>query len=313
MNEAIEAEDQLGAALRQLGELREDGRVRDAQLSWHGERFRTLERQVGQVLKACDELRDRAEREFGRSRRAVQKLAGHTRWLETRIRLDRPLEPVDLEVIDSELTDLVDRVQESRDLHARLLTPAQRAEQRKIIDDFAALEKEALENQREAIARTRTLSAAIVGGSRRQRRHASGYRHSRRLGDTLGERLDAARPYALRAQALLDADERRREEYRTHIGTNAGAVIAGHLRARIDAAVRTGGLFPAWFTITELGHQPPPDRAAHWRETATSLLLYRITYRVSDPTVALGPPPGRSDQHRLDWHHRLVRALRELA
>ena len=306
-------EEQLADVLRQLGDLREQGRVRDAQLTWHGERFRTLERQVGQALKTGDDLRERAEREFGRSRRAVQKLAGHTRWLETRIRLDLPLDPVDLEFIDGELTDLVDRVQESRDLHARLLTAAERAEQQKIVDDFAALEKTAMENQREAIASSRTLSTVIVGGSRRQRRQASGYRHRRRLGDTLDEQLAAERPRALRARALLAADERRQEEYRTHIGTNAAVVIAAHLRARIDTAVRTGALFPAWFTITELGHQPPPGRAAHWRETATSILLYRITYRVDDPTVALGPPPDRSDRHRRDWHDRLVHALRELA
>jgi hypothetical protein len=87
--------------------------------------------------------------------------------------------------------------------------------------------------------------------------------------------------------------------------------VAGRRRPRIDDAVRSGAFFPAWFTITELHHQPSSERAAHWRETATSLLFSRITYRVTDPTVALGAAPEGSDTSWVEWHDRLVRALRE--
>jgi hypothetical protein len=316
VTEAAEVEEQVGEVVRQLrtelSRIREAGKARDVQLRRHGERFHALDRRVSLALKAFDELQDRANREFGRSRRALRQLAGHTRWLETRIRLDQHVEPVDLEAVDGELTELVARVHESRNLRARLLTPVQRAEQQQLADDFAELEKAAAEHRHAAVASSRALATVLVGGGR-QRRNAAGYRRRRRDGTELAERIAAGRPAAQQAQAALDADERRIQEYHTHSGANAGAEIAEHLRARIDAAVRASALFPAWFTITELGHQPPAERAAQWRDTATSLLLYRITFRVTDPTVALGPPPGQDDGPRAEWHDRLVRALRELA
>lgn len=336
MTEAADVEEQLGEAVRrlrvelkqaqqqyatqadlarlgrELAKIREDGRARDGQLKRHGERFHALDQRLGQALKTWEELQERANREFARSRRAIRQLAGHTRWLETRIRLDQAIAPVDLDALDGELKDLVAHVHESRDLRARLLTPEQRAEWQQLVDDFVALEGVAAEHRRAAVESSRTLAAALVGGGR-QRRNSAGYRRRRRQSEELAERIEATRPAAREAQAALDADERRKEEYRTHSGTKAGAAIAEHLRARIDEAVRASALFPAWFTITELGHQPPAERAAQWRETATSLLLYRITYRVTDSMVALGPPPEDGDRQRVEWHDRLTRALRELA
>jgi hypothetical protein len=222
------------------------------------------------------------------------------------------LEPIDPDRLDGDLQDLVVRVHEARDLRGRLFSPQQRAEHQKIVDDFGALEKTAGEHHRAAVAASRTLATVVVGGAR-QRRTAASYRRRRRQGAQAHDIVAVERPRAELAKSALAEDERRQQQHRGHPGTNAGAALAEHLRARIDEAVRVGALFPAWFTITELGHQPPAGRAAQWREAATSLLLYRLTYRVTDPTVALGPEPEQSDPSRVEWHTRLVQSLRELA
>ena len=44
---------------------------------------------------------------------------------------------------------------------------------------------------------------------------------------------------------------------------------------------------PAWFTAA-LGYRPPAQATASWLETATDLLVYRITHGISHQTAALG-------------------------
>ncbi len=54
-----------------------------------------------------------------------------------------------------------------------------------------------------------------------------------------------------------------------------------------------------------LRHRPPANRTAEWRDAAVELVLYRITYEVTDPVLALGPaPPGGPQLTR----HGAVRA-----
>ncbi|MEU5234073.1 hypothetical protein AB0G82_33100 [Streptomyces anulatus] len=72
-------------------------------------------------------------------------------------------------------------------------------------------------------------------------------------------------------------------------------------------------LLPAWFA-TVLGPAPPARDTERWLECATRVLLYRLTYRVDDQVLALGPGPGPGpgpeDEHRHRWWEELATELR---
>ncbi|PNE43578.1 hypothetical protein AOB60_01060 [Streptomyces noursei] len=81
------------------------------------------------------------------------------------------------------------------------------------------------------------------------------------------------------------------------------------LRSRLADAVSSRSLLPAWF-VTVLGTAPPARDTDQWLETATGVLLYRLTYNIADQVVALGPKPADSDRHRRSWHEQLSKSLR---
>ncbi|NLT55460.1 MAG: hypothetical protein GXX79_13055 [Actinomycetales bacterium] len=83
------------------------------------------------------------------------------------------------------------------------------------------------------------------------------------------------------------------------------------MRTLVAEAVGTAALLPSWFT-TVLGPMPPAEHTDRWMEVATELLAYRITYRIGDPVVALGPEPVGASRQRHDWWAELDRSLREL-
>ncbi|TKS96443.1 hypothetical protein E4U91_36795 [Streptomyces lasalocidi] len=81
------------------------------------------------------------------------------------------------------------------------------------------------------------------------------------------------------------------------------------LRSRLADAVSSRALLPAWF-VTVLGAAPPARATDHWLETATRVLLYRLTYDITDQVVALGPEPCDADRHRRSWYEGLRKDLR---
>ncbi|MBC2908381.1 hypothetical protein, partial [Streptomyces cupreus] len=72
---------------------------------------------------------------------------------------------------------------------------------------------------------------------------------------------------------------------------------------------RSRSLLPAWF-VTVLRAAPPANGTEQWLETATGVLLYRLTYDVTDQVVALGPQPPESDRYRRSWYDQLRKDLR---
>lgn len=81
------------------------------------------------------------------------------------------------------------------------------------------------------------------------------------------------------------------------------------LRSRLADAVRSRSLLPAWF-VTVLGAAPPARGTDAWLETATRVLLYRLTYDITDQVVALGSAPSEADRHRSSWYEQLRKDLR---
>ncbi|WP_394617532.1 hypothetical protein JNUCC0626_49510 [Lentzea sp. JNUCC 0626] len=76
------------------------------------------------------------------------------------------------------------------------------------------------------------------------------------------------------------------------------------IRARIEDAVASDLLFPAWFENL-LGPAAPPGRADDWLYTATDVVLYRLLHKITSPADALGPVPDE-EGHRKTLHDRLT-------
>ncbi|OWA15311.1 hypothetical protein B9W61_34260 [Streptomyces sp. CS057] len=76
------------------------------------------------------------------------------------------------------------------------------------------------------------------------------------------------------------------------------------LRSKLADAISNRLLLPAWFA-TVLGPAPPARETEGWLECATRVLLYRLTYRVDDQVLALGPSPDPEDEHRHTWWEEL--------
>ena len=81
------------------------------------------------------------------------------------------------------------------------------------------------------------------------------------------------------------------------------------LRTRTDDAIRDAQLLPAWFTIV-LGAHPPARDTEAWLRTAVDIVAYRMTYHVTDPTVALGREPSHEQPHRQSWYYTLGDQIR---
>ncbi|MEV6439647.1 hypothetical protein AB0N00_34220 [Streptomyces anulatus] len=67
---------------------------------------------------------------------------------------------------------------------------------------------------------------------------------------------------------------------------------------------------PARLVRHRPGPAPPARNTDRWLECATRVLLYRLTYRVTDQVLALGTRPDPEDEHRHGWWEELRTALR---
>jgi hypothetical protein len=86
-------------------------------------------------------------------------------------------------------------------------------------------------------------------------------------------------------------------------GERAEKRLTMALRSRLADALANRSQLPTWF-VTVLGAAPPARATDQWLETATRVLLYRLTYGINDQVLALGPPPSGTD-HRSHWHTQL--------
>jgi len=127
----------------------------------------------------------------------------------------------------------------------------------------------------------------------------------------LRQSLDRQTRPAEEAEDALAADAKTRTDNQsvTAEGTRAEKRLTLALRSRLADAVRDRALLPTWF-VTVLGSAPPASGTQKWLDTATQVLLYRLTYDVTDQVVALGSKPSDADGHRGGWYEQLIKDLR---
>ncbi|MEV4638990.1 hypothetical protein AB0J80_16725 [Actinoplanes sp. NPDC049548] len=269
----------------------------------------TCER-VATLARDHDALRRQTEIELRAARQANARLTGEIQLIEGRLRLEHGVQPVDLDAVPEEWAGLVAEVREAEEIRSGMLDDRTREEHHAVLDAYAELRRLAAESRSRALDASAVLANAKVG-SRDFRKAASSYRRHWEQLCARNADLTGMREAVVVAELALERDLRRQEEYRTHSGSTAVAELTAHLRRRIDAAVESHALFPPWFTITELGHRPSAVLAGVWRDVATRVVLYRITYAVTDGVSALGEPP--TGGHRAQRYAEVREALAELA
>jgi hypothetical protein len=299
-------------------------RVADGLRNEFRRRIAVLRTQLGDQIRQASEVAERRAKELDArldagevrlgelrgARQAVARLSGEIHLIEGRLRLEHGVVPIDLDEVSPVLEPLVDVVREAEDIRACILDAETSAAYAERISAYEELEQGADESRTLALDASRSLAGERVGG-RAFRRAVATYRRERERLREQTDELCTTRPGCEAARTALAHDARRQQLYRAHRGTTAVEELAIHVQDRIDAAVGAHALFPAWFTITELGHRPPAARAAQWRVVATQVVLYRMTYRVTHPVLALGPEP-QGGGHRAERHAAILAALGRL-
>ncbi|MGH3998950.1 MAG: hypothetical protein ACRDTJ_16020, partial [Pseudonocardiaceae bacterium] len=117
--------------------------------------------------------------------------------------------------------------------------------------------------------------------------------------------------HAEQARTWLAQNEQLRNAHAATIqaGKAAAQTMRLRLRATIAEALGEAALPPVWFT-TALGITPPRSGANEWLDIATEVVAYRITYRVTDPVLALGTTPDTNTQDQYQSHQELAGKLR---
>jgi len=299
------------AALRaQLDdELRQLRWTADERAKETGARLDAADEQLARVADAYADLRKQTDGELRGARQSIARLTGEIHLIEARLRLEHGVLPIDLDGVPAELEPLVTQVRAAEEIRATILDEEMRAGYAERVDAYADLECSVAETRTRALRASRALASERAGG-RAFRKAAGAYRRERERLRAQTEELRATQSGCEVALAALADDSRRQQDYRAHHGAAAVDELAAHLRERIDVAVATHALFPAWFTITELGHRPPAGRAAQWRDVATQVVLYRITHEVTHGVLALGPPPEGG--HRAERYATALAGLRRL-
>jgi hypothetical protein len=273
-----------------------------------GERIDAGDRRLAALAAEQDESRRRLERSLRDLGLRAARIEGECQLLEGLLRRQQGYVPVDLDAVPAALRPLVEDVREAERIRSALLDDNARTAHRRQISTFEDRERELARTRQQALEASRALAVAKAGGWA-FRRAAARYRSARAGLSGQEAALAAAKVRRDAAERELRRDAAQQQAFQAHPGASVADRLAVHVRDRIETAVAEHELFPAWFT-TVLGHRPAGLRAAEWRDAAVQLVLYRITYEVTDGVVALGPAPEAG--HRAERHDAVAAALRRL-
>ncbi|MQS17563.1 hypothetical protein F7Q99_36605 [Streptomyces kaniharaensis] len=268
-----------------LRSLREDLESAESSL---GSRLDDVEASVEQRRSDISEVED----SISDLESDVADMAKRVAWLERRARAEAGDPVVDLGARNPRINRLVKQVTAGRAAEARLLSSVDRARLEAKVRAFeqtAAARDQALA---EVLAATAVLATA-GHGTKAFEQAAGRYRTARTRLDTslfARQRADAAA-----ARTALQRDEKLDQDLAeaVAVGKDALRQLTDLARTRISEAVAGTALLPVWFTAA-FGPMPPRSGAERWLARATTTLVYRISYTVTDPVVALGVIPEQA-------------------
>ncbi|MCX4970826.1 hypothetical protein OHA98_39995 [Streptomyces sp. NBC_00654] len=265
-----------------------------------------LETTTEEVDGRVDELDDRVEA----AERTVKRLTQHVRLLEGQIMATGNTPPADLDTFTKDQHALAATMRSGWDAADALLTSTVRTHHRTRVQRFHDAQAQHRATREEAVGLVATLLSTPYG----TQPHAKAATKLRSvIAREATERQGLARqaPEARKATAALAADRAATADKQPSIaaGERAEQRLTLALRSRLAHAVSDRVLLPSWFA-TVLGPAPPAQATERWLECATHVLLYRLTYRIDDQVLALGPRPNPTHQHQHLWHEELRKELR---
>jgi len=215
----------------------------------------------------------------------------------------------ELDVTDPELVTLAKSAEYAQTLSRMLVTPRLRAACEQTIEASRQWQQRYDYARDTAVAASRTI-ATTCADQERHKEAAQVFEASRAELAALLPRRRSTLNTAHNARLQLAHDREVRDRYGHEIteGHRAWATLTTRLRIRTSAAVERGEPLPNWL-VESLG-VPPSASAAGWRELATQLLAYRLSYAVTDQVQPLGEEPTTADSsRRRQWHRDLERQL----
>ncbi|MEV0005979.1 hypothetical protein AB0H28_27340 [Micromonospora sp. NPDC050980] len=301
---------QASVTSSEVDELQEKHDALDGQVRALDERLDSLDQTAEEMREAHDGLREEVADDVAEIEAAVKSLTATIGWLERRVRAEQNITPVDVDHVDKPLRDLADRALKGRQSAAVLLSSDDRAIHEHHIEALRQLRQRIRSIGEQALRHSATL-ATTDRSSAEHRQAGAAFLKAHRAWTTARAQLGPTTAAAESATQVLRDDDERRAVHGPNVmtGESARTTLQSKLRERLTKVITDAALLPSWFTIA-LGHQPPATGTQRWIDTAVSLLVYRIMYKVNDPVVALGPAPSDHDDRRA-WHRSLTEELRK--
>ncbi len=295
----------------------------------HSEFYR-LSSDIGTLetkVRDLDEFKDSAEsqleelvdgastvkRETDSLTETVQRLVERVTWLEGVVRHADLVQDADFDSFDADERRLAAAALTGRAAQGRLLAEGVRASKKALIAEVEAAERENRAAVTAGAAAAKKMGE-ITPGTAEHDQAVSAFKAARKSLDQSGARWSSKKDLAETYRAELEEDDRNRRELASVIskGQRASTELATRLRTRIVDAVGQSALPPRWF-VSALGPTAPADKSERnrWFAAATDVLVYRLTYKVTDPVRALGPEPAYGqDAYRWSRYNRLRDELR---
>ncbi|MEU8669469.1 hypothetical protein AB0C71_21570 [Streptomyces anulatus] len=265
-----------------------------------------LETTTEEVDGRVDELDDRVDT----AERTVKRLTQHVRLLEGQMMAVGNIPPADLDTFTKDQHALAATMESGWDAADALLTSTLRAHHQHRIQRFRNAQAQHRTTREEAVALTGTLLSTRYS-TQPHSKAATKLRSviARETTERQGLARQAAEARTSTAALAADRAATANKQPAIAAGQRAEQRLTLALRSKLADAVSGRLLLPAWFA-TVLGPAPPARETERWLECATRVLLYRLTYRVDDQVLALGPSPDPEDEHRYQWWEELTTALR---
>lgn len=281
-----------------------------------------LEPATGRDARSAGVASNKATDPIGRlpQPRRVQSWTGErdelVQQLEVRLtRLERllwgtPDGETQLDAVDPELARLAGAAERAHELTRMLVAPEVRTACEQAIESWEQWHHRHREVLAVALAASRTI--AITSADQRGRTVAvREFEAARAELSMLRSRRQGYLNAATHARRQLDHDQQARGRSQGDIdaGHLAWATLIARLRVLVATALDHAHPLPAWLVVG-LGAASPNGASARWRELATDLLAYRITYSVADRGAPLGAEPTAEDSpRRRRWYAELDRQL----
>ncbi|CAL9630599.1 CopG family transcriptional regulator [Streptomyces sp. enrichment culture] len=258
-------------------------------------RFDTLEAELEEAKHTAETRSDELEESINATETGLERLTTRVSALERHLRQAEGAVVVDLDLDrGGKLRGLGLAVDEGLAAEEALLSAHQRNILQARITHYQQA-RQALAGHRSTVRDAAAVLASTPAGDPRRKKAEHAFTTGAAEARTGRERIGRLAQSAQGVQTELAEDNALRVELAAVIeaGQRAHTQLRVRLRSRLSDALTGTDLLPTWFT-TALGPMASPRRAEEWLETALDVLAYRVTYRVTDPVLALGNAPDAS-------------------